>query len=71
MPENSENDLADWDFFNSEEENREILEACKNLILEEWIRQRPGTRPTWWWSTSAPEKARQRLRGTGIRPMST
>jgi hypothetical protein len=34
-------------------------------VLDDWIIERPGTRPSLWWEFTAPEP-RQRLGGTGI-----
>jgi hypothetical protein len=65
MPQDSQEQLADWEFFNTEQENCEIFLACKDGILDEWIRQRPGTRPNFWWLEFAPEKSRRRIGGIG------
>jgi hypothetical protein len=65
MPPNSEREIAEWDFFTSDEEQETILPQLREPILDEWIRRQPGTRPNFWWLQDAPEKCRRRLGGVG------
>ena len=67
-PPEGENDREriEWKYFTAADAKQKILEQCKVFILTEWVRQRPGTRPAWWWSTEAPEKTRRRLGGIGV-----
>lgn len=37
---------------------REAWEFGRDQLLEEWVRDRPGTRPPGWWRFSAPEPRR-------------
>jgi hypothetical protein len=65
LPDNSENDALRWRYFTTTEEKEKILAQCRDAILVAWIEERPGTRPSWWWQTDAPEKARRRRGGIG------
>ena len=40
---------------------RKAWEANEGAILEDWIREHPGTRPFAWWRWSAPEPRRRML----------
>jgi hypothetical protein len=64
-PPEGENDheRIEWKYFTDVDAKQRILDSCKDFILDEWTRQRPGTRPSWWW-LSAPE-VRRRLSGIG------
>jgi hypothetical protein len=42
----------------------ELWAWAREVVLAEWIRQRPGTRPLAWWAHDAPEP-RRRTGGTG------
>ncbi|MDZ4344971.1 MAG: hypothetical protein U1E51_21315 [Candidatus Binatia bacterium] len=66
-PIEGENDREriEWKYFTDDETKQKILAQCRDYILDEWIRQRPGTRPSLWWATQAPEKSRRRLGGIG------
>ncbi len=65
MPADCQDDLVTWEFLTDETQKAGILEQCKDLILAEWISQRPGSRPDFWWQADAPEKGRRRLGGVG------
>jgi hypothetical protein len=65
LPDNSENDAMSWRYFTTTEEKEKILAQCRDAIIVVWIEERPGTRPSWWWLSEAPEKARRRLGGIG------
>ena len=65
MPEGSEKEIMRWKYLTPGDEKRRIFEGLRDLILAEWIRQRPGRRPNFWWRSEAPEKCRQRLGGIG------
>jgi hypothetical protein len=64
MPEDKKG-LLKWKFFMSSEEQDQIMAQIAEPILAEWIRQRPGRRPQFWWNSKAPEKCRRRLAGIG------
>jgi len=64
MSEDAEHELSEWEFFTDEAQRLEIIERIKEPLLAEWIRQRPGTRPSWWWERFSPE-SRRRLGGIG------
>ncbi len=66
-PPEGENDREriEWKYFTDDDAKQKILAQCRDFILTEWVRQRPGTRPAFWWATQAPEKARRRLGGRG------
>ncbi len=40
-------------------------EKVKEMILDNWIKLKPGTRPKYWWVFDAPEAERKRLGGAG------
>ena len=61
----AEREAANWEFSRTDEEKARIFFQVKDAILAEWMRQRPGTRPDFWWRTEAPEKCRRRLGGIG------
>jgi hypothetical protein len=63
--EEAESEVAEWKFFLDDDEKKQIFDQVRDVILGEWIRRRPGTRPNWWWETDAPEKSRRRLGGIG------
>jgi len=65
MPKDGEQEIVEFKYFGDAEEKVRILEQCKDLIIEAWVRERPGTRPRWWWRRYAPEPARRRLGGVG------
>ncbi len=65
LPANSENDAMRWQYFTTTEEKGKILSQCRDAIIVAWIEARPGTRPSWWWLSEAPEKVRRRLGGIG------
>jgi len=65
MPEGGERELTSWKFLMNAEEKQEIFSQVRDFILENWIQQRPGTRPNFWWKSDAPEKMRRRLGGVG------
>jgi hypothetical protein len=44
---------------------REDWEAVKDAVLENWIAERPGSRPWGWWMYDAPSPQRRRLGGVG------
>ena len=62
MPQD-EHGLLAWKFLMSDDEQAVIMAQIEGPILQEWIRQRPGTRPQFWWLSKAPEKCRRRLGG--------
>ena len=64
MPPESEHEAVRWKYFLTDQQRKRVLDQCRAPILAEWIRQRPGTRPDFWWR-SAPEKCRRRLGGIG------
>lgn len=42
--------------FISDKEQRALWEIGRETVLEDWIRTRPGTRPSWWWDFDAPRE---------------
>lgn len=56
-PEDPE-DLFDI-FVLPEETKKEIWHAAKNEILEQWIKEKPGSRPWAWWRWDAPRQLDQ------------
>jgi hypothetical protein len=50
--------------FTSDEKLREAWEVHREFIVAQWIKERPGSRPLFWWRYSAPEP-RRRLGGVG------
>jgi hypothetical protein len=63
--EDAEREVFTWKYFTRAEEKVRIFSLVREPILREWIRQRPGTRPQFWWLHDAPEKYRRRLGGVG------
>jgi hypothetical protein len=59
----SQTEILCWKYFKSDDEKNQIIASCRDVILAEWIRQRPGTRPDFWWRKEAPEKTRRRIGG--------
>src|SRR5688572_9704602 len=43
---------------------RDVWGEHRDVILERWIRERPGTRPTCWWRFDAPEEVSLSWYGT-------
>jgi len=64
MPEDGDSEVENWKWMN-EEERKRIIGECKDFILTEWVKKKPGSRPAWWWLHYAPEKSRLRLGGIG------
>jgi len=50
----------------SEEELHQAWEEIGSEILQEWIREKPGQRPSAWWLFEAPEPRRLMDAGPGI-----
>jgi len=46
------------------EQMRNVWLACRDDILRDWVKQRPGSRPTAWWQYDTHEQ-RKRLSGSG------
>lgn len=51
-------------YFMAEAEIKAAWCQVRNEILDEWVRERPGTRPRVWWRYEAPGP-RRRVGGTG------
>lgn len=62
-PEREELSVLKYDFFN-EGRVGDLWRDNKAIIVEHWMTSAPGTRPTHWWLTEAPEP-RHRLGGIG------
>ena len=63
MPPGGEDELIAARYFG--EELPGTWDECRDTILEAWIDEYPGTRPSMWWSLDAPEEERRRLGGIG------
>jgi hypothetical protein len=50
--------------FSSDDKLREAWEVHREFIVAHWIKEHPGSRPSYWWKYSAPEP-RRRLGGIG------
>jgi len=48
-----------WKYFMWDDEKKKILDQCGEFVLAEWIRQRPGTRPQWWWHRQGQDSPRR------------
>lgn len=67
-----EGGLDDWELLMSVgyptvcwEESRRKWNAARDRILKDWIRERPGTRPSFWWIFDAPRMSAQDLERNG------
>jgi len=47
-----------WKYFLLDSEKEKVLDQCGEFVLDAWIRERPGTRPRWWWEKQ-PETPRR------------
>jgi hypothetical protein len=45
-----------------------LWDSCSEMILAEWIRKYPGTRPSWWWLFDAPRMLKADLEANDWRP---
>lgn len=52
LPEGEEawEEYLKWTYIMWDDEQQKILDQCGEFVIAEWIRQRPGTRPRWWWA---------------------
>jgi len=57
--EEAREEYLQWKYLMWDDEKDKILDQCGEFVIEEWIRQRPGTRPDWWWKKEAPETPRR------------
>jgi hypothetical protein len=58
--------ISEWRYHRSERDDpvRHAWEQVGDVILAQWIKHRPGSRPYGWWAFQAPEH-RRRLGGIG------
>ena len=49
-------DADSFAYFLSNEGLRDLWERCRDLVLDKWVRTRPGTRPSLWWRFDAPRE---------------
>ena len=53
-----------YPYFTSDEHVDGLWKRHSGAVVEDWIADRPGSRPPRWWEREAPEQ-RQRMGGTG------
>jgi hypothetical protein len=60
--------LTQWDYYmldfpTCSPAARQIWAAAKELVIPEWIKRHPGTRPPYWWHFDAPRVPKGRWPG--------
>src|SRR5713101_1194535 len=57
--------LKPWEWPGETDADR-LIDEYGDRFLKEWVAQRPGTRPFWFWDfVDIPEERRRRVGGTG------
>lgn len=64
----NEQEKLTWMILEPRHRLREAWDVARNLILEEWREEFPGTRPTQWWEFDAPRVSDETLMSWGYTP---